>query len=804
MDITIFPYSLVRYAALQSNALDNWYLDSMEKLPSIHHLKEQICDKIFILVNQEKDDKARQKLIQLKRAIHNDRPLNTIIPEALTADIAQLTAALQQKKQQEEQYTTQLNDHRRSLQLLAKEQSLQKGILLSSPVLFEQMAHYINKDPADFKQKDYKIEFSLLRYITRMCCKTSPFSAFTYTGLMQLDAHQIPGTREVKSCLTRNNSLFRYLLSIIRQHPVLNEQLLITKNITTEKINGKLTFFVNYQNVEAFQQLPNTPLNELILQRSNNITLGELITSLMDEIEDASRKDLKDYLLKMAATGLLELTTDNATPFTGPLATFIHQLQCYQQAYVNENAVGRFKILREAEVFVNNLFQELQLAAGLPITTQEPVSENKLLETMQFAHYHFTGRQIFYEDCYTPEIAYLAPDPVTNIVKKTDALLDHLASLDTMKPEREKMKRFYLSHYPSHQRVKVIDFYRDYYYHFKKHEIIEHTEYAMPQLDTLITSQSSEISIPPHFFPASPAPVSQSRGMFVQLFNNNQCGVINAILPGMGKVNGRFLSLFGKEVSDCFLDYNNRLHPDIIKAELSDSSSFNANIHPPLLLHEITIPGGNNIYPPDQQIFITDLEIGYEKDTLQLYEGSQQVYTYDLSLEAFNNRSNLYKLLAHFNPDVRPSLSIFLKMIDDRYQLKYPGNGQEVYCWPRVSYADTIVLRRKTWQIRTTVIPIPQKDESGLDYFTRLNSWRSEHGLPERIFLFLRKRSKRQDKKAGLDDDYKPQLISFLQPLMIELLKKLITRAGEYIYFEEVLPEPSGTVKEYLLQWYKY
>ena len=812
MDITIFPYSLVRYSALESNLLDDWQLKDIDTRSAITILKEQICDKLFLLVNQQTDDKARQKLIQLKRAIHNDKPVNTTIPEELTADMALLMTARQVKKEQELHYDAQLVSHRKHLQVLAGEESLQKGILLSSPVLLEQMSHYTNKAPVDFKQKEYKIEFSLLRYITRMCFKTSPFSTFTYTGLMILGDHKTTPFREVKSRLKLNNSLFGYLMAIIRQHPVLNENLLLTKNSTTETVHAKLNFFVNYHNVEAFQQIPNTTLNELILQQRNNIRLSELITAIADEIEDVTYDDLKEYLLKLAATGLLEpgigisgmeedWSHQLMTYLSGQPADMIRQLHHWQESYANETAAGRFRILKEAEVLVNNVCSALQLEAGLPVATLENIPERKQLQTMQFAHHHFSGRQIFYEDCYTPQIEILAADPVRNIISKTDELLDYLSPLDTMKAEREKMRDFFINHYAQDERVKVITFYKDYYYHVKKHETIEN---STPAFNIQLPDLSSAINITADCFPHKGAVVSQSRGMFVQFFNNNQCGVINAILPGMGKVNGRFLSLFDKEVSDCFIEYNNRLYPDIIKAELNDASSFNANIHPPLLSYEITIPGGNNIYPANQQIPVTALDVIYKSGTLHLYAGTKEIYTYDLSLESFNNRSNLYKLLAHFNPDVRPSLSTFLKIIDDRYELQYPQTDKDIYCWPRISYEDVVVLRRKTWQIRTITIPTPHKDESGLDYFIRLNDWRSENELPEQAFLFLRKRSKRQDKKGGLDDDYKPQMISFLQPLMIELLKKLLSRAGEYVYLEEVLPEPSGTVKEYLLQWYKY
>ncbi|ULT23597.1 hypothetical protein KUH03_31170 [Sphingobacterium sp. E70] len=50
-------------------------------------------------------------------------------------------------------------------------------------------------------------------------------------------------------------------------------------------------------------------------------------------------------------------------------------------------------------------------------------------------------------------------------------------------------------------------------------------------------------------------------------------------------------------MSDSIRSHNERLHPDLLKAELSDGSFFNANIHPPLLFQECSLSDEHRHYP---------------------------------------------------------------------------------------------------------------------------------------------------------------------------------------------------------------
>lgn len=896
MSIEIFPHSLVRYAGMNHQVFDSFKLEESNGILQKHQrmdrakskLKTLICDALFDLISAQTDDELRQQLINLKRQVFNDKTISQqkitaiqhLFSASLAIDFQDYIKLIQQIDTFQTANTTNFNfmllEQRRKILVLATDQALQNGLLLSSPVLLEQLPEYLKKEPASFRQKELRIEFSLLRYLTRMCFKTSPFSTFTYTGIMQLKANSAAfsalSEKVVKNSLRLNNALFEYLKSILIHHPVMNELLIIKLNKTVVIQGDKMQFLVNFNNIEAFQQLPASGLQLLIFHYLKNschsVSVKTLADNLSDAVEEADFSTIKRYLLKLAAAGLLELgmetsgidphwdtkllkfftDQDSNEPAVSQIIYLFKQLKQYQSAYLLGDTAKRKLILTYAENTVADVFKKLQTEAGLPAGVVK-AEETKvsgapgIFETTNFTPYHFSGRQLFYEDCYTPDLEVLEATPVNKFAEKADQLLNHLIPLDLLKNEKEKMSRFFLEYYPVTARVKAIDFYQSYYFHIKKPEkenaankislAVEPGDWekkVSQKLAGLIAHRPAVLNLENDFF-ADLTPLDQpvsknqySRGLFVQFYQGGDhgslFGVINSVLPGMGKVSGRFLPLFTPAITADFVHYNNRLYPEILKAELNDASSFNANIHPPLLGLELALPGGNKSYTEEKQIPVKELSVSYdpESGSLKLSDQHQEIFTYDLCLESFYNRSNLYQLLTHFNPDVKLSLQPFINLVDGCYVASEEEQEHEIESLPRITYRETVVLRRRTWRVKTTFIPVQQSSETAYAYFIRLNAWRCQHGISASVFLFLRKRSffikqkiQTKDKKDGFADDYKPQFIAFEQPLLIEMFKRLLTRAGDYLIFEEVLPVigsdasgQRGPVKEYLLQWYKY
>ncbi|KIO76742.1 hypothetical protein TH53_13335 [Pedobacter lusitanus] len=903
MSIEIFPHSLVRYAGMGYQVFDSFKLEESKGILQKDHrmkdartrLKTLICDALFDLITIQSDDMIRQQLINLKRQVFNDKKiypqkleeLGGIFPADLERDLQNYMQVMQNMETFHQtntlNYQKLMIQHSRKLQSLAMDANLQNGLLLSSPVLLEQLSAYASKEPSSFRQKEFRIEFSLLRYLTRMCFKTSPFSTFTYTGIMQLSGKgaKVPlaAAKEVKNSLKLNNALFEYLKSILIHHPRINELLTVRINKTAVIRDQKIHFLVNFNNIESFQQLSASGLQLLVFQylktSTDSISVKELTANLSDAVEEASYNSIKAYLFKLVAAGLLELgmetsgidpdwdhkllkffmQMETSEPAVLQIIYLFKQLQQYQLAYAAGDTAKRKVILGNAEKVVEDVFEKLQHEAGLPISGKDKdkvktFPATGIFETTNFMPHHFSGRQLFYEDCYTPEKEVLEDGLLQDFTAKTDQLLNHLLPLDLLKKEREKMVSFFLTQYAAGAEVKVIDFYQAYYFHVKKPEkekaakegpLVQDSgdweKKVSAKLTTMTQHKPNMLNLRNEFFAGLSeseslgTPEHYSRGLFVQFYKGKLTreqenkehvfGVINTVLPGMGKVSGRFLSLFAPDITSDFIRYNTQLHPGMLKVELNDASSFNANIHPSLLTRELALPGGNKSYPEKQQIPVDELAVGYDSKTgsLKLTYQDDQVFTYDLCLESFYNRSNLYQLMAHFNQETKLSLQPFINLVDACYLNIEEEQEHEIESLPRITYENTVILRRRTWRVKTAAVPVQQASETAYDYFIRINVWRSQHGIPVNIFLFLRKRSfvikpaaQTKDKKDGLSDDYKPQFISFEQPLLVEMFKRLLARAGDYLIIEEMLPatdhtEKSGhyePVKEYLLQWYKY
>ncbi|HWV66867.1 lantibiotic dehydratase [Chitinophaga sp.] len=849
MKIHLFPYALIRHSGLSVQQTASWRLNlthqwlQEEKTFSqqLQLEKQLLCDLLFDAVQQEQDDKFRQQLICLKRQIYNSKEINTAVTEKvkdkLLADKLSVYLQLQTSHAKWlqrvcETYTTHLYQSIKLLQKLSVTEPVMRGILLSSPVLFDQLPAYIKKEPAAHKQSDHKITFSLLRYITRMSYKTSPFSTFTTTGTGVFENTPAP-LHKGGSHIRVNNSLFVYLMGILPHHPSISEHLLLAPNITISQQEHTIRFLVNYFNVESFQQLQaNAVIAEILkVLQTGPVTTRTLINHLVTVIPDALREDLRRYLLKLAATGLIRYEL----PITGIEEDWAHQAFTYfkgtgnshtglcellttlehgRHSYANAGAQQRRQLLSTTAALVNSRLQQLQEAADLPDTTTPAAGATFRL--LQFTRHTFRDNELFYEDGHHSEQEVLPAPVFHQLTKQADELLQLLTPMDIMKPVREQLLQFFLSRYLPADQVPVLTFYHDYYQYKTLSSALPTSstdEAWKQQMEALLlphmVAPPATINLDARCFPAcANNEKALSRGMFLQLYRENGAyyGVLNASLPGMGKVPGRFLYMFDENITSQLRQFNERLYPSHLMMELNDASAFNANHHPPLLHHELQLPGGYNMYPASKQVPVTKVNVAYKEGQLTLLYENREIYAFDLNLETFSNRSHLYQLLAHFNADSRPSLQHFIQLTDGLYGSCHPRLNNAVYCWPRITYNHTLVIRRKTWQVAVKAIPLQLPGENPAAYYIRLNQWKDAQGLPDAVFVFLRKRGIKTSggKKGGLADDYKPQYISFHQPVLILLLLKLLSRAGDDLWLEEVLPVPEHQAKEYLIQWYKY
>jgi hypothetical protein len=81
-------------------------------------------------------------------------------------------------------------------------------------------------------------------------------------------------------------------------------------------------------------------------------------------------------------------------------------------------------------------------------------------------------------------------------------------------------------------------------------------------------------------------------------------------------------------------------------------------------------------------------------------------------------------------------------------------------------YLGRLLVQRETWRFKTTALP----DD--------LDVWRSEHRMPERVFV-------------RVPTEVKPIYVDFKAPVLVENLKHMLSRAPSFVV-QEMFPETGG------------
>ncbi|WP_078843724.1 lantibiotic dehydratase [Streptomyces albus] len=176
---------------------------------------EAVGDRLHDLVGGHPaaaDDTVRRGLLRLRREVYNNRlPRDGDAALALVRGVDEATGDalarwLRDRRGLAEEHTRgaalfaeETARGRAALRRLAEEERLRKGLLLASPALDAQLDGHLRASAAGSPagspgasqggppgKKQRKIERSLLSYLYRTVCKTSPFSTFTGIALGEL------------------------------------------------------------------------------------------------------------------------------------------------------------------------------------------------------------------------------------------------------------------------------------------------------------------------------------------------------------------------------------------------------------------------------------------------------------------------------------------------------------------------------------------------------------------------------------------------------------------------------------------
>lgn len=536
--------SFEQWAEMKTTALIKEIQAIMSLAQQQKENKEQLCDTLFTFIEQL-DDAAHQNVIQnLRRDLFNSRKAkNNNLNKAkriLTAGLnnqldnyLKLISDLSLRiSSAEAVYQNTLFQNRTTLKKMVNNDSLKKGLLLSSKSLLERLDSFKNKDVADFRKKEFQVEQGLLKYLTRMYTKTSPFSTFTNLSMAELNegnktspiAIKHSTEEKVKGHIRLNNYLFKYLLDLFKNYRQAYLWFYLRPNPTVENKNDHFLFLTNHNNIESFQRIPFSPVVELIIETTreskSGIRFNQLITTLQQSIE-ADASELEAYIKQLIDYGCLEYNIgvsgidpdwdkklieqlaplkNNSVPHISDLVDVLIQLREMGNRYADEGGKGRKEILNEAYDKFRSICMVIHKEAGLPEEERKTKAElqaewqekqeelkNKKKEDKRgekenpdeakeeetFTHqlstfFSFKPEQIFYEDTTREANIILNKAKMEEFVSKLDGLLQSLRLFKGMVDEKHKMSYYFLKKYKKDSEVNLLTFYEDYFKEYKK------------------------------------------------------------------------------------------------------------------------------------------------------------------------------------------------------------------------------------------------------------------------------------------------------------------------------------------------
>ena len=541
-DIALFPYAMIRIGGLSSTLLGD--LDSLEL--GAHFIqfqstaarneesREQLCAELFQAIQNTSDAPAQKTLLHCKRLLGRGKGLRTekvLALRQLLPDSSCLDAYLQASRQLEALdaegallFDRELAATRKAAQQACRLEVLRKGLVLSSRSLLGALDRYAEKPLDCLRKTDYKAELSLLKYLTRIAAKTSPFSTFTRLGLARIHAEESKilrpqeGNSSKQHHVRLNNFLFGYLQNLLQAHPAYRAHIPLRPNPTLTLTKNHYVYLTNSRNIEAFQRMDQHAvvdlLQSLVAEKKSGITFSKLIHNARIAI-DASEEALTAYVNQLITFGLFEFhfgisgldpnwdmglvhwleTLKADLPLRSDLIQTLHQLRILAEAYADAATDQRLEILEKAYETLKSMCLALHEDADLPemermsLTQQKAYWDQKKLESKtvvpepqenapenpdvrpvfhHFASTYFSYKpeQIFYEDCTSPFDFSMSRTVLTQTLEKLDSLYQWLADFVVDLSEREQMRTYFLDQTGSEKSAMEMDllsFYEGYF-----------------------------------------------------------------------------------------------------------------------------------------------------------------------------------------------------------------------------------------------------------------------------------------------------------------------------------------------------
>jgi len=802
-------------------------------------------DLLHDLIGANDDGGSRRRLLALRRQIFQGRlpadpgaalaAVHAAAPEAAgpvrdwLADRRHLADRL---RDLDALLDTELAVTRAELWRLCDDPRLRAGIQIASPALDEQL----RAGAAGPAKKLRRAERSVLSYLYRTACKTSPFSWFTGIGVGEFtdgaeDAWRVPPiwrgnvrlnvvvlTRIVDAVcadLGRRGDLPMVLSPGLRQDP--ERVRYVRRWITTGDDSAPVSFDAIQDGLFYLRRSGLLDGLTGLLQGGGAWRCADLTAWLRQQTRaDPQRCD--EYVSILLRLGVLQIdgfAVDVHTP--DPLRQLRDFLTTLHRPWAGELALRLATPIALVEAFRDG---------GLPERRTAMHALQEALRDIQ----HGLGaasvslpQTLLYEDCRIDGDLSMPAGSWRRLAEGDLAAVEAvLPAFDLTLPHRVMFHGFFLARYGTGGRCDdllrlVEDFHEDLYdqYLISTADIRPFAEDGsyrpeenwlgrpeLSRLDRVRQDVAAYLHAATQAAPGAaelrldPATLHEIGGRLGELFGGfrpqshlvqvvhgtaEPLVVLNQSLGGLSFPFSRFTHCFPGDLAGALRTQAAAVAPPgAVFAEVTGGPvTTNLNLHAQLTDYVIVCPGETSLAPPECQIPLSDLYLHHDADTDRVVLRSGRL-----------DKEVVPVYLGYLVPMALPQLHRTLLLLSptslaavDVWRGVPEADGTAgVLTRPRVLVGDVVVSRR-SWSTTAAALPRRGGADTDASWFLQWQRWQREHGLPARLFATVH-----SGNGGGSGGRPKPQYVDCTSGLSLLALDALLTGDADRVVFREMLP----------------
>lgn len=698
----------------------------------------------------------------------------------------------------------------------ANELDLTDSLVHFNKSIYKKLCKYIETPIEDHKNDLRKLDYTLMKILTRSTMKTSPFSTLTLVSRAdELGGEEIKNLKKsvdinhaimlrgfYKSIFDSSESLknLKYIFGNIRLEDGVVHIVGQRDNIKSNKIYGNQDFFSKITT--------NKFLEEFINEKKG----------MVFDYSEFSYNLLKIGIPEERIIGLLKKYIDVGliTPYLGLIedSIFIDSLKESYTLHYKESA--RLELILK---ILDSLSVKLDEFRDSNLTKRYYIYDDIVRILKEYTE--ITGieidfsKNILYEDSYSTDVKrfnisndmkiklselqkfYIIFDPSIRMILEISERLKYIkepTQIDyKIVGEFFEVSKLIISYWgnPNYKsdecknpNIKILDeikeqFILDINNKLKIEEEMDIDELVLSSIKKIPDEVLNNIEI--------------SSTFFLQKVSNNEF-VINSAYDGFFKFKSRFLKYFEEFTSNDnrYNEYIKNVFEDNNYLEILDFFGFNGGVHSPVLKKACTLNLGTERFLDredlDERIKFDDFKIYYDNNDKQIrfidQNGEKVKFTYMSSLVSLMLPGYVSFITGLY------SVGRMTTSIADLFDSNIT---------PRVKFGDFIVSR-KTWKVKSLDKIVTEKDIDDYDYYIYINDYFYENKIPREFYLKYKKDYSNMDLKSDMTQ-FKPQYFNLENPLLVKLFRKIVNNneLNNY-YIEEAEPKKFDKVEEYSLE----